>query len=388
MQTQNLGNIVLRGYGTVLSDGSEQKKGMFEQTLSFESGEQIGCYETDGTWILDYQSGMSLLVLYDAQDAQNTQTFYLDRSVALHPGVRFSIIPLRNTCTVSFFLPNDAPAEPASFVRAESLHAYLPQMECEKLYTFFYQESARDFYFRGERHEPYEMVYVDKGKLHNVVNGQDYLLEQQDLMIIGSNDWHIQYADNTVSFLTLSFSMKSAVLPCIINRKLTLPSNLKATIRLMLQERDNQNLYSYDYLESLLRILLIELMRASHSEEQAHEPKLSLPSTACAENRIVDTAVQIISQRIREKMTLEELADSVHVSVSYLYRIFNSHIGLPPGKYIARIRLEECKTLLREGELSMGDIAKTMGFSSAQHFSKQFRRYFGITPTEYVKSLR
>lgn len=102
----------------------------------------------------------------------------------------------------------------------------------------------------------------------------------------------------------------------------------------------------------------------------------------------MDTAVQIISQRIRKKMTLEELASSVHVSVSYLYRIFNSYIGMPPGKYIARIRLEECKTLLREGELSMGDIAKTMGFSSAQHFSKQFRRYFGITPTEYVKSLR
>ena len=368
MQTQNLGNIVLRGYGTVLSDGSEQKKGMFEQTISFESGEQVGCYETDGTWILDYQSGMSLLVLYDAQ---NTQTFYL-----------------RNTCTVSFFLPNDTPAEPVAFVRTESLYAYLPQMECEKLYTFFYQESARDFYFRGERHEPYEMVYVDKGKLHNVVNGQDYLLEQQDLMIIGRNDWHIQYADNTVSFLTISFSMKNAIPPCIINRKLTLPPKLKATISLMLQERDNQSLYSYDYLESLLRILLIELMRALHSEEQAHEPKLTLPSTACEENRIVDTAVQIISQRIRKKMTLEELASSVHVSVSYLYRIFNSYIGMPPGKYIARIRLEECKTLLREGELSMGDIAKTMGFSSAQHFSKQFRRYFGITPTEYVKSLR
>lgn len=83
-------------------------------------------------------------------------------------------------------------------------------------------------------------------------------------MIIGRNDWHIQYADNTVSFLTISFSMKNAIPPCIINRKLTLPPKLKATISLMLQERDNQSLYSYDYLESLLRILLIELMRALH----------------------------------------------------------------------------------------------------------------------------
>ena len=61
MQTQNLGNIVLRGYGAVLTDAAERKKGLFEQTLQFESGERIGCYETDDTWILDYQSGMSLL---------------------------------------------------------------------------------------------------------------------------------------------------------------------------------------------------------------------------------------------------------------------------------------------------------------------------------------
>ena len=127
----------------------------------------------------------------------------------LHPGVRFSILPLGETCAVSLYRPCQTPVEPAAFVQAEFLHAYRPQLECEKLYTFFYQESAHDFYFRGERHEPYEMVYVDKGKLHNVVNGQDHLLEQQDLMLIGSNDWHIQYADHPVSFLTLSFSTKN-----------------------------------------------------------------------------------------------------------------------------------------------------------------------------------
>ena len=206
-----------------------------------------------------------------------------------------------------------------------------------------------------------------------MVNGQDHLLEQQDLMLIGSNDWHIQYADHPVSFLTLSFSTKNALPPCLINRRLTLPPNLRNTIRLMLQEREEQNLYSYDYLESQLRGLLIELTRMVLDKKPAHETSASLPSTARAENQIVDEAVQIISQRICEKITLEDLADAVHVSVSYLCRIFNSHIGLPPGKYITRIRLEECKTLLREGEYSMGGIARRMGFSSAQHFSKQFR---------------
>lgn len=75
-------------------------------------------------------------------------------------------------------------------------------------------------------------------------------------------------------------------------------------------------------------------------KKPAHETSASLPSTARAENQIVDEAVQIISQRICEKITLEDLADAVHVSVSYLCRIFNMphwsaareiHYADPPG---------------------------------------------------------
>lgn len=388
MQTQNLSSVSLRGYGNVVPDAAERKNALSRQTILVESSAPVGCYETDAPWILEYESGMPLLVLYSGADPQQAQTFYLDRTVCLHPGVRFSIIPLRDRCAVNLYRPGDAPAAPVETIGVSLLHTCLPQIECEELYTFFYQESAHDFYFHGERHEPYEMVYVDKGSLHNVVNGQDCLLAQQELMFIGSNDWHIQYADHSVSFLTLSFSMKTAVPSCLINRRLPLNAAMLELVGQMLRERSAQHPYSYDYLESLLRILLIELARAAQADEQARPAKPSLPSTACAENQIVDAALQIISQRIREKLSLEELADAVHVSVSYLHRVFNSHLGMPPGKYIARIRLEECKALLREGKLSMGDLAKTMGFSSAQHFSKQFRQCLGITPTEYVKSLR
>ena len=99
-------------------------------------------------------------------------------------------------------------------------------------------------------------------------------------------------------------------------------------------------------------------------------------------------ALQIISQRSHRPPSLEDLAAEVHVSVPYLCRLFDTHLGIPPGQYITKIRLEECKDLLRQGELNMGDIAAQMGFSSAQHFSRQFKHYCGLTPTEYTRSLR
>ena len=61
---------------------------------------------------------------------------------------------------------------------------------------------------------------------------------------------------------------------------------------------------------------------------------------------------------------------------------------MTPGAYLAKVRMEESKLLLREGTLSMGEIAKQLGFSSQQQFSRQFHAVTGMTPSEYVRTLR
>ena len=89
-----------------------------------------------------------------------------------------------------------------------------------------------------------------------------------------------------------------------------------------------------------------------------------------------------------EKITLQQLADAAHISTTYLHRIFRTQLGMTPGNYLAKIRIEESKLLLRDGPLSMGEISLRMGFSSQQHFSRQFRTVAGMTPSEYVRTLR
>lgn len=149
----------------------------------------------------------------------------------------------------------------------------------------------------------------------------------------------------------------------------------------------NAESYAYDCVESLLKLLLADMLRNTGKQLPVCSAQ-RLPATSHAEQRIVDKLIQIVSAHAGEKLSLQALADEAHISTTYLHRLFRSQLGMTPGTYIAKIRAEESKLLLRSGTLSMGEIAKKLGFSSQQHFSRQFRTVTGMTPSEYVRSLR
>lgn len=66
---------------------------------------------------------------------------------------------------------------------------------------------------------------------------------------------------------------------------------------------------------------------------------------------------------------------------------FQRHLQIPPGEYIRRLKLEASKKLIREGRDNFTQIAKRLQYSTVHHFSRQFKEYYGITPTQYAKSI-
>lgn len=261
--------------------------------------------------------------------------------------------------------------------------SHVPLLQIPQIYTCFYQESHNNFYFRGEIRRPYELTYIERGCLHNLVNGSDIVLQQGQLLIIDRDSWHMQYSDEPVAFLTVVFDLSNDLLGSVVNKCLSVPSYAQNPLARFLLERTVVSPFTYDYLTSLLKIVLIELLRSSTTPASRSG---SLPPTLRAENRIINQALQIIAQRCQNPPSLKDLAASVHVSVPYICRLFQTHLGIPPGEYITKIRLEECKLLLCQGELSMGEISPHMGFSSPQQFSRQFHRYCGMPPSEYAKA--
>lgn len=376
MKIMNLNRSAFSVYGELL--GSRPcRENTIEEKHILASSDEMKIYRCTESITVDYSEGMTVLAIY-AQD--EPAYFYLDRIVRINADVPFSFFPLEKSSGVIVLHNASSELEIAGTYRSlEEEHSHF---RLEKILTVFYQETSGNFYFRGESHSAYELTYVDQGTLHNIINGHDYVVSQQECIIIGRNQWHIQYSDLPVKFLTVSFN-HSGDLSAITDKVMTISPPLRPVILKILDERNGPRL-SAEYMEALLQMLLIELIR------EPDVPALSAksPATTFAENVLVDKALKMIAEGISAKIHLSDLAKKLNVSVPYLYKLFDEHLKMPPGQYIMKIRLEESKVLLREGRKTVGEIAKECGFSSIQHYSRQFRKHFEITPSEYIKSLR
>lgn len=84
-------------------------------------------------------------------------------------------------------------------------------------------------------------------------------------------------------------------------------------------------------------------------------------------------------------ITMEQVAKTVHLSEKYVCKCFKAQYGVPPQRYLLRVRMERAKTLLNTTDLLIGEIAKSVGFTSPLVFSTAFRQYTGVSPTAFRK---
>ncbi|WP_339295772.1 response regulator [Paenibacillus sp. FSL W7-1279] len=89
-----------------------------------------------------------------------------------------------------------------------------------------------------------------------------------------------------------------------------------------------------------------------------------------------------------EDLSLQEVADSVGMSVTYLSRTFKSETNMNFVKYLVQVRMEKARELLAESELSAQETAYRVGFSDYVHFSKTFKKFHGLTPSAYRKQCK
>ena len=102
----------------------------------------------------------------------------------------------------------------------------------------------------------------------------------------------------------------------------------------------------------------------------------------------VSDACAYIQEHYKEAITLEEVADSVFLSPSYLSSLFTKQTDTHLTDYIQSLRVNEAKKLLEKTQLSITKIAYEVGFSSLSHFYRVYKKYEKICPKEYRKSFK
>ena len=102
-----------------------------------------------------------------------------------------------------------------------------------------------------------------------------------------------------------------------------------------------------------------------------------------ANSKHINACREYIYSHIKERITIEDLADALGVSASYLSRLFKKETGVSVSAYIRDRKIDMAKNLLRFSDASMIDIANRLAFSSQSHFIQQFREVVGMTPKKY-----
>ena len=101
----------------------------------------------------------------------------------------------------------------------------------------------------------------------------------------------------------------------------------------------------------------------------------------------VRKCVCFINENLGERVTVSKLSQVCGISADYLSQIFKEEMGENLSSYITRKKLEAAKNMLAQKK-SNREIAAALGFSSQSHFITAFKKYYNMTPSEYIKLIK
>lgn len=99
-------------------------------------------------------------------------------------------------------------------------------------------------------------------------------------------------------------------------------------------------------------------------------------------NRPVDDMCSFIAQKVFSKLTVDELSAFFKISSRRLHQIFSSELGVSPKQYILKKKMEEGYRLLVQTSMPINKISELLCFSSQYHFTNEFKKIFGQTPSQ------
>jgi AraC-like DNA-binding protein len=101
----------------------------------------------------------------------------------------------------------------------------------------------------------------------------------------------------------------------------------------------------------------------------------------------VKKAIEYIADNYQNSLSLSEIAKVTHYSPYHFLRLFKRHTGVTPFEYLQSVKIEKAKDLLKKTDCTMSQICDLCAFSSLSHFSRVFREKTGVSPSEYRRMI-
>ena len=268
----------------------------------------------------------------------------------------------------------------------------------KNLITIEYLVLPADFHYPEECHSFYEIAFVDDGSIYATVGATTNLLKQGDFFLIPPEQPHHYSAvkGNSATLFIACFSCKSDFLD-VIHGKSVADKELKRLIADVITEAKSAFQFPFDkklvllknpkfgvaqLIENRIEEILIKLIRARAGEGKEIQ---FVMNSAEFENGLVNDVVALLKEHLYSSIDLDFIAQKTFYSKTYLNNIFKKIIGYSIIQYYNHLKIKEAKKLLRE-DVSVSAIADELGFESANYFTKVFKKFTKMTPSQYKKT--
>lgn len=335
----------------------------------------------DYTFIKVTKGVVMILVSFDSN---NIKSFIINRSLHIKKGIYFNFISISDEADVEVLTNTEFKSitldNPFNYSNISS------SLDISEIYTKFYQEKGTNYNFSGEKHSYWELTYVDKGELLTTIDGVSYHLKQGDLIFYAPMQFHTQSTFEKISssYLTINFKMNFNHADLLCNKIFSLQRDSYFIVTRLIEELSNDNLYSNDLSLCYLKELIIQMLRLDNSHFHS-KPTTHMQQTY--ENELLNDILLYIDDNIYEKISVSTLCDHFCISTSMLHSLFRKNMNNTAKNYINELKLSKSKELIRNSTHTLSEISEMLGFSSIHYFSKKFKSYFNISPTEYSKSI-
>jgi len=269
----------------------------------------------------------------------------------------------------------------------------------------------QDWSFPSHHHPLFELLYCREGEVEMTVEQERLMLAAGELLLLRPGVKHALRNNGAepYRFMNLHFNTDDQELRSHLSgqpyawmkqealAQSRLPESLRQMVDLLQLEsqttesgtigEDAQALPLDGWSKLMLQSLVLQMIgeaamlmqRGAGAERRSDVARYS----SATEVELAHAVESLIRDTPYTRHTIAEVARHLSVSRSQCYKVFTKVYGMSPRQYLSELTLSQAKQHLLDNRLTIDEIAETMGFSSTSHFSRQFKRWTGIAPTQY-----
>ena len=266
-------------------------------------------------------------------------------------------------------------------------------------YSVNFYDLSPKFHTNFHDHDCWELFYVDSGEVNCITENDSRILKSGDVVFHRPGSVHNTVCNGrkSAAIFNVLFFIESPSMEFLDGKSLRVPERLLPTLKNLINECNKTYLVSEHPLkprkhvpfggEQLSRIYLEEFLLLMIRELQNDDQAEYYVAESDTDNVLIDDICEFLSENVYNTVTLKDVCERFHFGKSYLSEQFKKCKGASIMSFYLDLKLSEAKRLLREEDLTIGQISERLGFESPEYFSRYFKKRVGHSPRDFRRML-